>query len=147
MFTTDFIASVDKRPMTEINRRARNLRPAYVAASSRVLAELMKVFPSEGAAIGAPWPRLKEKWERRKGSSRILVWEGQLQAAFLSRLKITATQRSLMIKLPRKQVKRLAPAVIGSKFAPPRELFGWNQRMTDILIEEVIRYVGLVDRE
>lgn len=142
-----FLASVDQRPVAEIKERAKNMRPAYIAAIGPIVAELQRAFPTQGANIGAPWAPLRASTVRRKRSSKILEWEGKLQASFLSRLQQTVYKNAFMVKLPRRQVKRMAPAVLGNdkQKSPPRELFGWNRKMSDILFEEVIKHLGLPD--
>ena len=145
MFDAKFFATVDRRPLKEMRRRMANLRPAYINAAPKIVGELTNAWGTQGSSIDAPWEPLRPSWVKKKKSSKILFWQGKLQQSFLGRLQIRVSKSSLLVKLPRSQVKRLAPAVLGSEKynIPPRELFGWNKRMNDYLVESIIRHIGI----
>lgn len=142
MFT--FEAGTDPALIKHLEAKARNLRPAYINSIPGLVKELVKSFPTQGQSINAPWAPLRDTWARRKKSTKILEWQGELEPAFTTALQYRVSKSGVFIHLPRKQMRRMAPAVVGNEAQdiPPRELFGWTPQMSNILADAIMRHLN-----
>lgn len=140
----NFNTKVDLEEQRRVRARASNLKPAYIGLIPRLIPELVQSFPTQGASIGAPWAPLRQSWARRKGNSKILWWTGELEQQFTKGLQVQVDKVRFFVVLPRKEIRRLAPAIVGNDKGdiPPREIFGWNQKMARIVADALIAYVA-----